>query len=445
VTVLNDVLLPIETANRELEGKLLLAMFAAERGFRCHIGVMSQIQAPGFEPAFYISKSVRFAKQVKLMSDLGHVVVAWDEEGLARFNDQAHSSRIEPEALQIPSLLLAWGEDNANLWRRHPFYTGTRIVETGNPRIDLLRPELQVLHRAKAGEYRSKYGQFALLSSNFGIVNHFKASGRKPKISAKSHDPAAFVAFRAGVERHKRRLFEAFLAAIPELAARLSPFNLVIRPHPSEDHAAWRNAAAGLPNVFVVYEGSVVPWQLAASCLIHNGCTSAVEASVLQLPALSYRPFKDPEFDIALPNLLSEEFEDLPGLARRARQLAGAPKVATTRWRYSNLLKKNIASLEGPLACERIVQELIALRDAAPPPRAGLLEGVSARGRHMVRGLTKRFSLQSRLYETHKSDASLFTGKLLQERSRPISDALGRFEKLRFETRRPGVVTISSN
>ena len=128
-TTLNDILLPVETVSRELDGKLLLALFAAEAGFRSHIGVMSLIQQPGFPPSIYISKSVRFAKRVQLMRGLGHVIAAWDEEGLARFNDTVHSARIEPEAFNLPSLLFSWGKSNSDLWRRHPSYHGTPIID----------------------------------------------------------------------------------------------------------------------------------------------------------------------------------------------------------------------------------------------------------------------------------------------------------------------------
>ena len=50
-----DILLPVETSARELDAKLLLALFAAESGFRCHIGTMTRIQNPGFVNSIYVS------------------------------------------------------------------------------------------------------------------------------------------------------------------------------------------------------------------------------------------------------------------------------------------------------------------------------------------------------------------------------------------------------
>ena len=56
---------------------------------------------------------------------------------------------------------------------------------------------------------------------------------------------------------------------------------IIIRPHPSESHDPWRQLAAELPNVSVVYEGNVAEWLLAAELLIHNNCTTGVEAYLL--------------------------------------------------------------------------------------------------------------------------------------------------------------------
>jgi hypothetical protein len=55
----------------------------------------------------------------------------------------------------------------------------------------------------------------------------------------------------------------------------------------------------------------------------------------------------------------------------------------------------------------------------------------------------KTFSHQSRRYELHKADAAQFTADHIRDRARPMSEALRRFHNLRFETRSPGVVTIS--
>lgn len=440
-SALNDLLLPVETTNRELDAKLLLALFAAEAGFRCHVGAMSRILQGGFPPSIYVSKSVRFAKQVKLMAQLGHTIVAWDEEGLVRFKDEVHQARIEPEAFTIPSLLFSWGPSNSAVWRSHPFYNGVPIVDSGNPRIDLLRKELHRLNGEGAARLRERYGSFALLNTNFSFVNHYKSHGRKPKVARNSYDSETFLTFKREVDDHKRRLFQCFQAAVPNIAAAIAPNHLVIRPHPSEDRSPWERAAAGLANVSVVYESPVTQWLMAASCVIHNGCTSAVEAAVLGRPVVAYRPIVDPDLDFFLPNALSENLADLDGLCRRVRALLVHGGLPATNAPNAALLRDNLSALDGPLASERIVAALDRLRQS--DSRNGYSSSpLAAYAKLALRSAKRLVSLEDRRYERHKSDECDFTVDKLLARARLMAPAPGRFESLTFEQRATGVVTI---
>lgn len=441
--MLHDVLLPVETVSRELDGKLLLALFAAEAGFRSHVGGMNRIAEAGFPSSIYIAKSVRFAKQVRLMSQLGHRIAAWDEEGLVRFRDDIHKSRIEPQAFSIPSVLFSWGPSNSAVWRSHRFYHGVPIVDAGNPRFDLLRPELRSLHAPAVAALRARHGRFVLVNTNFSFVNHFKPEGRKPKVGRSSYDSDAFLAFKREVDEHKRKLFAAFQAAVPELAAAIAPHQLIVRPHPSESKEAWQRVAQGLPNVAVIYEGPVAQWLLAASCLIHNGCTSAVEAAVLGKPVLAYKPVEDAALDFHLPNGLSEGYTAISDVARRARQIADqdGDAIVDDPARRA-LLSDNVSAIDGPLACARIVAVLkdIAAADGGagtPLSRAG------ARIRILARRVKRRLSDSDRRYEQHKSSDGEFTAERIQARASQFAAATGRFGDLRFDQRSPGIVTIS--
>ena len=65
---------------------------------------------------------------------------------------------------------------------------------------------------------------------------------------------------------------------LPEIAEAFPDMRIVVRPHPVEKHAAWEEIAARHDNVELAQEGNVLPWLLAARALIHNGCTTGVEA-----------------------------------------------------------------------------------------------------------------------------------------------------------------------
>ena len=76
----------------------------------------------------------------RIMRNLGHEVVAWDEEALVHLPAETYySRRLSPAAMAHVSRFFAWGEDNAQLWRQYPQLPENAVIEvTGNPRNDLL-------------------------------------------------------------------------------------------------------------------------------------------------------------------------------------------------------------------------------------------------------------------------------------------------------------------
>jgi surface carbohydrate biosynthesis protein len=440
-----NLLLPIETVNRELDAKLLLGLFAAEAGFNCHIGTMNKILSSGFPPSIYMSKSVRFAKQVKLMRQLGHTVAAWDEEGLVRFRDDIHAARLEEDAFNLPSALFSWGKSNSEVWRKHPFYCGTKIIEAGNPRIDLLRDELRPLHLEKAESLRTAYGPFAMFNTNFSFVNHYKVGGRPAKVGRNSYDGKAYLKFKREVDDHKRRLFDEFKLLMPKLAEVIAPAKLIIRPHPSENPETWRGVAAHLPNVVVIHEGQVAPWLLAASCLIHNGCTSAVEASVLRRPVLAYCPIEDERYDFILPNALSEKFASADAICRRAREiLSQGTLVRSPEHAYPAILKENLSALDGPFSSERIVSALLEMKPADARSARIAVKSIALL-KLGWRFLKKMIDSEGGRYDRHKANEEEFSVARISARARKFGEVLNRFEDLTFVQRCPGIVTIAAS
>jgi hypothetical protein len=113
--------------------------------------------------------------------------------------------------------------------------------------------------------------------------------------------------------------------------------------------------------VAVTSEGNVIPWLLAAKTMVHNGCTTGLEAYVLGVPAISYlatfNEYYDYDFQ-GLPTKLSHQcfnFEELKDSLTRI--LAGELGTAASEEREA-LIKYYLAAQDGPLACERIVDIL---------------------------------------------------------------------------------------
>ena len=123
--------------------------------------------------------------------------------------------------------------------------------------------------------------------------------------------------YAEGFREHKQAVFEDFQNLIPELERAFPEYTIVVRPHPTENQDIYHQIAARCRRVQVTNEGNVVPWLMAAKVLIHNGCTTGVEAYVMRVPAVSYRATVNDYYDDGfyhLPNRLSYQcfdFEEL--------------------------------------------------------------------------------------------------------------------------------------
>jgi surface carbohydrate biosynthesis protein len=365
-------IIPVETLNRELDGKLLLALHAAKRGLKPIIGGRTAINEalPSLPQSIFLSKGVRVSNRLMFWAaeQLGHIIVALDEESLVRYHDEALFMMYDKATFNRPRILFAWGRDNAELWRSFPGYGGAPIVASGNPRADMLRPEVRAFYADDVARIASRYGRFALFSSNFSFVNHYIPDFTRFRVTGDASAERSGEIL-TGIKAHKKTLFDAFLRLIPDLARAIAPANLVIRPHPSENGATWQAAAQGLGNVDVVHEGPIAPWLMAAGVLVQNGCTSAVEAALLGTPAVSFRPVRNDEFDPPLPFAVSTQATTpAETIAATTDALAGRAVVPPNAHEE---LAAHIASIDGALAVDRMLDAFDIYRDrlaSAPAP-----------------------------------------------------------------------------
>jgi surface carbohydrate biosynthesis protein len=359
------LLMPVENQVRELDSKVLLACVAARHGFSSVIGFRREIHfhISSFPRGIYLSKSMTSASDLvfRIMRNLGHEIVAWDEEALVHLPPETYySRRLSPVAMALVSHMLAWGPDNAELWRRYAqLPKGAEIAVTGNPRNDLLRPEIRPYYGEKVEELRKKYGRFILINTNFNHVNAFYPGlnlmvpadkpGEQPKYgrAAKGMSPE----YAQGLRDHKQGIFDKFQKLIPALEKEFPEYNIVVRPHPTENQETYRNIATRCSRVWVTNEGNVVPWLMATMAVIHNGCTTGV-------PAISYRAVINEYYDYGfyrLPNLLSHQCFDFDGLRLTLGKILAGKLGPATGDERKTLADEYLVALDGPLACERIV------------------------------------------------------------------------------------------
>jgi hypothetical protein len=141
--------------------------------------------------------------------------------------------------------------------------------------------------------------------------------------------------------------------------------NIVIRPHPTERHDVYQDIAARSSRVHVTNDGNVVPWILATKAVLHNGCTTGVEAFVMGVPAISYREAVNEEYDhgfYRLPNAVSHQCFNFEQLREMIHQILSEKVGVADGDERHELIGRYLASRNGPLACEKMVDVLAAAK-----------------------------------------------------------------------------------
>ena len=148
----------------------------------------------------------------------------------------------------------------------------------------------------------------------------------------------------------------------------------ILRPHPGENHQTWIDAAQGAKNVHVSHEGSVIPWIIASEALIHNGCTTGLEAYILDGQPIAYQPVVSESYDLYLPNALSSTVHDETALFALVDAIVHKKfnlKSLHTPEREA-LLANHISAIHGQLASERIADAMIEVAASVSMPKRAL-------------------------------------------------------------------------
>jgi len=372
-------MLPIETKVRELDGKLLLAATAAERGWAVIVGHKDSLAADtaGIR-GVVLEKDGHIAnKRIQSYIATGKLVCALDEEGLVYLNSgDYYRRRLSEGSLQRLALFCLWGANQRRDILEHVRGIESRLVLTGNPRFDLLRPGLRDYYAPEARRLRDRFGPFLLVNTNFADSNHFMGTEWVIENHRRSGfitngqqeaDERAFIAYQAGI-------LERFIDMVRQLSLRYPNHRVVVRPHPSEDHERWLAVARALKNMQVIHEGDVNPWLLAADLAIHNSCMTGIHGFLLQTPTIAYMPIKSGRFDLFLPNVLSTETDSLDDLFSAIDRTISGSNLADQDHRSTQMAtaERFITAIDGPLASERIMEALESLAVEPDTYKAGV-------------------------------------------------------------------------
>lgn len=283
------VYLPIEVKVREADAKLLVAYYAAIKGYIVVIGdhYMVENAADQLPKGIFFSKGYPhgFRKRViTRASQNGHRIVELDEEGLLIKDTMYLQDRMLKNMLQLVTKEFCWGPYQYEVISKAYPDLAKRCVVVGNPRFDLLTPKFKQIYDKEVQLLRKKYGDFTLINTRFTQYNNARGKLDTP------------------FYKYIKQLYYYFIDLVKELSERFPNETFIVRPHPGEDIRSYHKIFSNEKNVRVIHEGNIVKWLMASKAIIHNGCTSAMEGYYLDKPVISYIPTKETQHEI--PNQL---------------------------------------------------------------------------------------------------------------------------------------------
>ncbi len=431
------LIIPIETKVREFDAKLLLAIVALQRGFDVVLGALWELKflTELLDRGIFLDKSIAKTKEkwFSRCQQQGHRIAALDEEGLVYFDAETYRQlRIYPPSLESADVFFAWGKDQAEVTSPAVGTLAKRIKLVGNPRFDLLRPELRKVYDRDVAALYKEYGRIILINTSFSFANSANDANALLKTFAQYPIEEQRPGFFAGWTEAQHKVLRSFQEILPQVRERFPEHTIIIRPHPSEGLQLWQELAFSLHNTVVIREGNVVPWLLAADVLVHWNCTTAIEALLLGKPAIAYRKEQPDLYEQPLPNACSFHAtnpDELLDMLDRAIQgnLTASPEELV---RQQKILEQHIASLQGSLASEKMVDELLQLSQTFVRQR-----DISQRTVQAMKRLWR--SILDRVDASRQNRDQYIAGKFpdttvaeVQKRTQILAECLGYTEKI---------------
>lgn len=372
------VYLPIESRARELDARLLLTGKLLDHDLTVILGDQRLL----FANLAFCPKGVVMLKGLNgipagYMAALkahGYSCIACDEEALGVAGAEYMQRDIRPSVGDDCEMIFAQGPFHRDVILERTGCPVEKVLTLGNGRFDLLRSSIRSLYDAEAAEIHRIQGDFVLFNTNIGFVySSWGSLDDHDKILEKigwTHpsDPRSYELHVAAVTLDRLNL-DVSRRTVRGFAERNPGVRVVVRPHPSERLDAWGDDFCDLANVAIVRDGSHVAMMLAARLTLHTGCTTGIEAMLLERPVLSVRAETEDQgqwrwFASNLINPLSIGADD--AVRRVEAFLAGTLDLETDRPEERAAARQvHFSGTQGLLVSEGIADAILERIDVA--------------------------------------------------------------------------------
>lgn len=286
------IALLVDNPYRDLPGLVLTAMYLCQHGATCYLVPMNlrDREIWSLAPDFVLLHHLRTITQefARELLQTGMEVGALDTEGGVLRSLEAYAKTMAPDVSVRHEIgcFCSWGSRLADYAVKKAWYLGHQVAVTGSPRFDFyVHPWREAA--LTVSPYADSFPKpMVLINGNFSIANpEFKTP------EAEARMLVSRFGFDENEVLHWQQVQRETMLGMAELAnnlaARLPQVTFVYRPHPFEKLETYTDLLDSRSNLHLIREGTVDGWILRASAVIQRSCSTAIEAGMAGVPALS--------------------------------------------------------------------------------------------------------------------------------------------------------------
>lgn len=325
------LLIPIEVISRELDSRVLISLrlLMLNPEWEIIIGKTNKVgdywrnNSLKGKKFIYLSKGTIYSKlfYINLLKNGGYYFLL-DEEGAiySQYITKVIKRGGENnDLIQLMSKIFFWGENTKKdyIARHSKYLSNDKIEVTGNPRFDLCKKEYENFINFKSKNIFKK-NQFILIDTAFGMFNnivdqkleyeHWKSV--KYENNRGENDMSKWFQNFSPLYEYQKKIFPDFLDGIIHISNKFKDVNFLIRPHPVENIETYSNYFKNIKNIKITNDGTAIEKIIYSKLLIHNGCTTAIEALFHEIPSICFLPQFEKDKVQSLPREISFEVYD---------------------------------------------------------------------------------------------------------------------------------------
>ncbi|HMZ27003.1 MAG TPA: hypothetical protein PLM37_06755 [Elusimicrobiota bacterium] len=299
---------------------------------------------------------------LRMYQQRGIRVGVLDTEGNAKSAEEFAGIVSRMPLSPLLDLYCFWGEGQLRAMKKTSVQLPPLTRVTGCPRFDYCSPPwIDALSPVDGPK------EYILINTNFPSANPRFSAGSENEIRTMrrvgydADHAARFVA-------DSRRSLDRVMETVRRLAVRWPAENFILRPHPFENMATYE-ALKG-PNVMLRREGTSLQWIRSAKMLIHQNCSTAIEAVMMGREPVSLEWFNTPALLVPGPRRVSRNANSPEELEHIVESLlAGRPGPLTADQQTAR--RELVEGLFGPAdgrSSERVADAVV---DVLSGPTAG--------------------------------------------------------------------------